>query len=174
MLKKVISSLTDIGIELTIGIAIILLVFFGLPAGNGTYGLGNVLASKINTDGVDYTAYTDAVVTSDIMGRKKPTIVYYPYDEAMNRISIITNQDIVLCKFFQCLDADGSEVSDVQIQSIKDKNDTELLTEELGLTDTFQFSISGIYTVQIEATDTKNQTTTAEIQIPVNRAKQGS
>ncbi len=172
MIKKVIKEYSDIVLEFSIVIALILLVFFGLPAGNGKFGMANILAKNVDTDGVDYGSFVDSAVTGTVLGKAKPTVEFYPYDLTGKRMNIVANKDINISSYFKCEDSEGNAVTRIRITSIKDGTGTELLTNDLKETDTFRFDAVGTYNVTVTATDSNNQKNTVEVNIPVTSKKQ--
>lgn len=172
MIKKVIKEYSNIVLEFSIVIGLILLVFFGLPAGNGKFGIANILAKNVNTDGVDYSSFADSAVTGTVLGKTKPTVEFHPYDPTGRKVNIVFNKDVNISSFFKCEDSEGNTVTRIRITSIRDSTGAELLTSDLKETDTFRFAAIGTYTVTVTATDSNNQQKTVEVNIPVTGKRQ--
>lgn len=173
MIKKVIKEYSNIVLEFSIVIGLILLVFFGLPAGNGKFGIANILAENVNTDGVDYASFIDTAATGAVLGKAKPSVEYYPYDAAGIKKDIVVNKDVNISGYIKCKDSEGNTVTRIRITSITDETGTELLVNDLKEADTFRFDAVGTYHVTVTATDKNNQQKTVKINIPVISKKQG-
>lgn len=171
MLKEVIRQHAGLILEATVVIALIALIFFGLPAGGGRYGLGNVLSNGVKSDGINYAGYADSGAADTALGRSKPVISYQAYDVSGNKQRIIIGKDINLTTFFTAEDADSQRI-ETKITSIKDKNGTELLTDALTEADTFRFSESGTYKIEVSATDSYNRCSNVTFSVPVAGKKQ--
>ena len=171
MLKKLTNSYGSFVLETTVVTALILLFLF-LPAGDGKYGIGNVLSGKVESDGIDYSSYADSSAAANVLGQSKPVIKYYPYDASGTKVRIVTEKDVVLTSYFKCTDTEGSDILNVKITSIKDKTGTELLSDKLTTADTFRFTSSGIYDIEVVATDSRNQYSIMKISVPVASKRQ--
>ncbi len=171
MLKEVIRQHAGLILEAVVVLAILSLVFFGLPAGGGRYGLGNVLSNSVESDGIDYAGYADSGAADAALGRSRPVISYRAYDADGKMQRIIIGKDISLTTFFTAEDADSQRI-ETKITSIKDRTGTELLTDTLTGADTFRFSESGTYKIEVSATDSYNRCSNVTFSVPVAGKKQ--
>ena len=171
MLKKVIQEYSGTIVEAVVVVALLLLVFFGIPAGNGKYGIGSVLSNGVKSDGIDYNAYADAGAVEKAIGRAKPDIVYVSRDVDGKKQRIIAEKDVNLTLFFSAKDADNQNI-DTKIISIQDKNGVELITQPLTTTDTFRFPASGTYNIEVVATDSFNRHSEIVFSVPVAKKTQ--
>ena len=172
MLKKLTGTYGEFVMDAAIAMALILLILF-IPAGNGRFGVRNLLSGNIESGGVDYFAYADSGAVANVLGKPKPVIAYHPYDASGAKMGIVAGKDVALVAYFKCTDADGAEVQDVKVTSITDKSGTELLADRITGTETFRFPSCGTYEVEVTATDGTNQYSIKKISIPVTGKRQG-
>lgn len=172
MVKRIISEYGDFIRDTAIVTALFLLIFRFLPAGNGTYGIGNVLGHKVEAEssGLGYSSYVDTTAIAEILTREKPVIEFHPYNAAGQKTPLEAAKDVALTGYFYSTDADGIAVTNIQICSIKDQSGIELLSGRLLQTDTFRFSTAGVYQIEVIATDGKNLYSKMQFSVPVSNS----
>lgn len=132
------------------------LLFTQVTDAEGNRGIFRIIGAGIETDGIDYAAYTDIDAYMTESSKSAPVISF-------DGRSIIRVGNIDLADHIKAMDCTGAELK-IRVLAVTDCTGAELPCND---TDT-NFPRAGIYEVKVTAVDAWNKRTTSEIRIAVN------
>ena len=143
-------------------VALLATIFFGVQDDAGHRGFLQIMGSKAETGGTDYSSYQDFSHLSAESGKEKPVI------ETVLDQTVYKNEEYSLDDLIQAKAYDGTNL-ELVVDYIDDKEGNRVTGIYSLASKKIIFPEEGIYKIKVWAADDGNRTSNAVVQIPVNR-----
>lgn len=154
-MEQIIKNYGGFLLDAMVLVVLMTLLFMQTTDAEGNRGILHIIGAGIETDGIDYAAYTDIDTYMTESSKPAPVISF-------DGNSIIHVGNINLADYIKAMDCTGAELQ-IRVLAVTDSTGAEL-----PCSDTINFSRAGIYSVTVTAVDAWNKRTTSEIRIVVN------
>ena len=139
---------------------IVCVLISGTWGDSGSRGIFSYIGTNIKNDNIDYIAYQDFKETYVNESNKSAPVIY----SLGTHLYVGVNR---LADYIMILDYEGGHLT-MDVNSIKDNKGNEFIADYNPVTTEIDFTMSGIYTVDVEAKDRNNRVSRCIIQIPVS------
>ena len=158
-MKEIMKEHGGLFLTAAVTICVLTIIFSTVTDSEGNRGIVKIIAAHMDTEGINYEAYTDYGAYQTEMAKDAPVIEYH---ENGSFIPGTVN----IADYVKAHDYNGQELA-VKLLKFCDSDGNELTDQMDQASGTITFQAAGIYSFTVKAMDSGNRKTTAVIRVPV-------